>query len=159
MAEPKLYWCQGCEDDKPESAFEFYIDKNDRRAPRKNCRVCNGSEGHKVCAECRVDKPIDKFKAERKPGRLFEISYNRSCWACIYARRKSVGTTNYRTKKERQRYGKRNPEFAPRRNSRGQLPVGWTPPPTLEQLGEIHRQYKPPPGWTTPLDEQLPDTG
>lgn len=154
MTETRLYYCQGCNDHKAEEAFEFLVDKNGRRAPRKQCRVCNGSEGHKVCATCKVDKPIEKFRAERKPGRAFPLSYNKNCWQCVYARRREIGTVNYRTKKDRETYGTRRTEFAPRRNSHGNKPVGWTPPPSAEQLAALYWNAKPLPGFERPEGEQ-----
>lgn len=114
--------------------------------------MCNGELGHKVCWTCKVDKPIDKFKAERKPGRTFPLSYNKNCWTCIYARRKEMGTVNYRTQKDRQAYGKR--EIAPRRNSHGVKPVGWTPPPSAEQLAALYWNSAPLRGFERPEGEQ-----
>lgn len=152
MTDTKLFYCQGCNDHKPESGFEFLTDRNGRRAPRKQCRVCNGELGHKVCWTCKVDKPINKFKAERKPGRTFPLSYNKNCWACIYARRKELGTTNH--SKPMSQGGTRRKEFAPRRNSRGVKPVGWTPPLTAEQLAGIHWNSTPLSGFERPQEEQ-----
>lgn len=138
MADARLFYCQGCNEHWPSDSFEFLIDKNGRQAPRKQCRVCNGSLGHKKCFTCREDKPIAKFKKEYHKGRQFPLSYNRNCWTCIYARRKELGTSKHPKKKL---YAK---EIGPRRLASGKLPTGWTPPPTAEQLAAIHRRYSPP---------------
>jgi hypothetical protein len=128
--------CRGCEQRKPRDAFEYFTDKRGARSPRKQCRICNGELGHKPCYTCKEDLPIDRFSVVRKPGAL---PYpRRDCKKCVYRLRK---------------LGKAEPARKRGRPTASQVfitrprTVGWTPPPTADQLAGVHARYSPPPGW------------
>lgn len=128
--------CTGCEVRKDRSEFEFLPDKRGVMSPRKQCRVCNGSLGHKPCFSCKQDLPIERFSVVRKPnGPPYP---RRDCMKCIYRNRKIAKAKPPR---------KRGPVAGTRVHARPNTP-GWTPPPTLEELARIHARYSPPPWWT-----------
>jgi hypothetical protein len=156
-AKPPDKRCTGCHERKPRSEFDV-ISMMTRSGygadvERKHCQVCTGKFGEKPCGTCGQIKTIDKFPTDKHPSGL--ISYRRNCWSCVYAERKRRGTAAYREQKTRAPYGKRNrDELGPRKLASGVKPVGWTPPPTAEQLAAIHRRYQQPINFQRPRGEQ-----
>jgi hypothetical protein len=120
----------------------------------RRCRVCDGLLGRKVCVTCGLDKPVSFFIPRTRAQTV-----RSECAPCRSLKRTRPTTRSERAAKARstaEGIAKSRRQKALHSVTTTGRPIGWTPPPTLDELARWHGNLvataKPLPGWSSCSD-------